>query len=90
VPDLVVSLNLPGRPLGEEVEISGLGVVKNGGSIDVSDDAQIVFQAFHGRSLLDAFEHDSLITVAEKKVEAPKLKAKAKADATEPAKEVKE
>jgi hypothetical protein len=89
---LVVSLTLPGRPLGEEVEISGLGVVRNGESVDVGEDKQLIFQAFHGRSLLEAFEHDATVTVTEKKVEKelPKPKARARADTSEQVKEVKE
>lgn len=64
MPDLFVSVNLPGRPEGDEVEVPGLGVVANGNLLVVNDNEQVLFQAFHGRSLSEAFEESPIVSVS--------------------------
>lgn len=49
MPTYRLEVNVPSRPLGEDVEVSGLGVVTNGGSRQLNEvEAQMFMQANAG------------------------------------------
>lgn len=45
----------PDMPKGTEYSVSGLGILKNGESTEVSDDQVAAFEAATGRKIKDAF-----------------------------------
>lgn len=51
---LKVEVNLPNYPQGEPVGIVGVGVIENGGSIDIGEDEESAFFMTNGYTLVDA------------------------------------
>lgn len=54
----------PHFPEGKPFAINYLGVVENGGSLDVDEDAERMFVANNGISVEDAFNGNGLVTVS--------------------------
>jgi hypothetical protein len=44
-----ITVNLPGTPQGEEVEIAGIGRIKNGSTYEVSQEEAELFRTLHPR-----------------------------------------
>jgi len=58
-----VTYNNPQLPKGEELAIVGLGLIENGGSIEVTSEQEAEFEATTGRTLQEAAKDDEMLSV---------------------------
>jgi hypothetical protein len=69
---LQVTVNLPNYPEGQELGIAGLGMVKNGESVEVTPEMEQEFLNVQGRTVKTAFEGQEGIKVSgEATIEQP-------------------
>lgn len=54
----------PHFPEGKEFALNFLGSVENGGSLEITEDAERTFVANNGISIEDAFKSNSLVTIS--------------------------
>ncbi len=59
-----LKLEHPHFPADQEFSLNGLGLVTNGGSLEVDEDQEREFVAMNGRSMEDAFGNTSGITLS--------------------------
>lgn len=60
---LTVTIDFPQYPPGHEIGVQGLGVVKNGESIEVGEEQEQAFLSVQGRTVKTAFEGAEGVTV---------------------------
>jgi hypothetical protein len=61
---VTVSVNNPSFPEGTEFAIDHLGVVPNGGSLEVPEENEAMFVSARGMSVEDAFKDNEVIEVS--------------------------
>jgi hypothetical protein len=60
---LTLKMEMDAFPAGYEFAINGIGVVKNGETVEISEDQERDFVAYHRKSVPDAFEGSGTFTV---------------------------
>lgn len=60
---LTVSYEHPDFPEGMEFEIVGLGLIPNGGSVELTDEQEERYLNYHGMTVKESLENDPYIKV---------------------------
>jgi ABC-type tungstate transport system permease subunit len=61
-----LTVNYPNLPKGAEVQIGGIGNVKNGEEVELTDRQQVDFLAVHNKKVEDAFKGSKYVKVVGK------------------------
>lgn len=60
---LKISYNNPAYPKGEELDLTGVGIIKNGSTVTLDEDAELAFVSRTGQSVKDYFKGSEVVKI---------------------------